>query len=203
MGIIYDPTQDNPVLELAERVSALERMAPAGSTSITTGRFRVASIDGLVVEGQERVTGILVVDGALQVTGTQTVSGTLVIGGGQIINGTFTINGTTTINGNTTYVGDVAVTGTLNLTGTFNVVGGGQIKVGDLTISPSVAAGTGFAAPVRIVLDTPLVEVQSLGVGQSLVVEGNITAPSLPPAPAGSVSNVWRDPDDGQLYKVV
>lgn len=198
-----DPNEDR-YDALARRVEALEKAAPAGFTSITRGTFRVASIDGLLVEGQERVTGILVVDGTLQVTGTQTVSGTLVISGGQIINGTFVINGTTTVNGNSTYVGDVNITGilnitgTTNLTGTMNVTGGGQIKVGDLTIAPTVASGTGIAAPVKIVLSTPLTEVQALGVDQSIV------APNLPIATGtGLPAGVLRLGPGGAIQVVV
>lgn len=177
MGVTHNLNSDNVIQDLLDRVAALERNAPSGHTSVSTGQFRIASIDGLLVEGQERVTGILVVDGTLQVTGTQTVSGTLVVSGGQIITGVFTVNGVTTHNGQTIFVGDVDITGVVNLTGTMNVVAPGQIKVGDLIISPTVADGTGLSAPVKIQLDTPLVEVtQSLGVGQSLVVDGAVTA---------------------------
>lgn len=173
MSRSYNPFRDDLLGELLDRVRVLESNAPTGNSSVSKGAFEIRSIDGLIVEGQARVTGILVVDGTLTVSGTETVTGSLIISGGQIINGTFIINGTTTVNGVSTYVGDVNITGLLNLTGTMHVLGGGQIKVGALTISPTVADGSGLNAPVKIKLDTPLVEVtQSLGVGQSLVVEG-------------------------------
>ena len=159
----------NPLVEFARRIQRLERQAALGFSSITRGSLRVASLEGLIVEGSERVTGILIVDGTLQVAGTQTVSGTLVVTGGEVITGTFTVNGPTTFNGNLTIAGatvitgtfqingattingvtvvngDMDINGTLDLSGTLNVTGGGKIQAGAVVIDGT--SGGRVAAP--------------------------------------------------------
>lgn len=137
------------MIDLFKRVEKLERMAPTGQSSVTSGQFRIASVDGLLVEGQGRVTGILVVDGTLQVTGTESISGTLIVSGGQIITGTFRIDGETTINGHTVFNGPTDIIGALGLSGTLTVKPGGNIdvqngtvKVGTaMTLDPNVSSG--------------------------------------------------------------
>ena len=99
------------------RTRALETQAPVGFTSVTKGRLRVASAEGLVVEGSQRISG------TSTVTGTQTVSGTQAVSGTQ------------------------DVTGALNVSGPQTISGGGTLNVGTLTISPTGPWGSKFAAP--------------------------------------------------------
>jgi hypothetical protein len=155
-----DNLDDDPVADLARRVKILEKGNNLGYSSISEGSLRVASVEGLIVEGSERVTGLLLVDGTLQVTGTESVTGTLVVSGGQIITGTFRIDGETTINGHTvingttdieghtTFNGPTDIIGALGLSGSMTVKPGGGIdvqngtvKVGSMRLDPNVSSG--------------------------------------------------------------
>ncbi len=199
MGKLDDVDED-PYFDLVRRVEKLERAAPTGFSSVTRGTFRIASMEGLKVEGSERVTGILIVDGTLQVTGTETVSGTLVISGGQIINGTFVINGTTTVNGATTFVGDVHITGTATLTGTLAVTGGGQVQIGLMVLSPALSGGGGgISSPVDITVSTP-----KLDVAGALTVDQTVVLSNLPPKFGTGLlpGLLWID-GSGVVYQII
>jgi hypothetical protein len=142
-----DPDAD-PLVELEKRVRRLERGSNLGYSSISEGSLRVASMEGLIVEGSERVSGLLLVGGTLTVTGVESITGTLIVSGGQVITGTFRIDGETTINGHTTFNGPTDIIGALGLSGTLTVKPGGNIdvqngtvKVGSMTLDPNIASG--------------------------------------------------------------
>lgn len=170
-----DNMDEDPLVDINRRLKRLESGNNLGYSAISEGSLRVASAEGLLVEGSERVTGILIVDGTLQVTGSETVSGTLVITGGQVVNGSITNNGTFTntgpfnnsgtfsnsgpfdntgkltqngdadLNGNTRMQGDTTITGTTSLQADLNISGGGKINAGSVVIDGT--SGGRVAAP--------------------------------------------------------
>lgn len=106
------------------------------SASITRGGLRVASDEGLSVEGSAIVSGLL------RVTGTELVNGTLRVTGNFELSGPATISGETTISGNTTISGAVDVTGDLTATGDTDLNGPTTID-GTLTVNgDTTLAGT-------------------------------------------------------------
>lgn len=78
----------------------------------------------------------------------------------------------------------------MTLTGDFMVTAGGRILVGDVVLSE--ANGGSLAAPVQIVINTPLLDlVGGIHVPQGAVFDGGVTASGLQPitksnAPAGA-----------------
>ncbi|MDQ1206608.1 hypothetical protein [Microbacterium sp. SORGH_AS_0862] len=168
--------------EIFDRLKTLETTAPVGFTSITRGALRVASAEGLIVEGSARVSGTLIVSGEETVDGQLTITGTLIVSGNTEISGPTTITGTFGIDGNTT------------LTGNFTVSEGGEI----------VIAG---ATPIRLGANTA--GIAAIGLGASEIRGGDngvvidpgsgaaiATGSSgvriflLPDAPAGAQPNV-------------
>jgi len=128
---------NNELKDLKDRVRRLESASPSGFTSITRGALRVASAEGLIVEGSERVSG------TLRVTGTEIVDGTL------RITGTLTVQGPTTLGGRTTISGDTTVTGRFDVDGPVSIDG-------DLTINgmTKVNGDTTVAGPFHVDGDT-------------------------------------------------
>lgn len=151
---------------LKERVRILEAATPLQDASVTRGRLRVASDDGLVVQQTPtggagiRVTGLQIVDGTLRISGTLegggtfTWTGSLTNNGPLVQNGTWTLAGVGTISGNTTGTGTLTWTGPWNLngtgviagnvtqTGTYQVNSPGTIKVGSaMTLTPATDGG--------------------------------------------------------------
>ena len=156
MGLI-DNMKGDELGQFTRRQRVVETQAPVGFTSVSKGRLRVASTEGLVVEGSQKISGTSSVTGAQTVSGSQTVSGTETLTG--------TRNATGTHN----------QSGAFNLTGSMTVSGGGKITVGSLVIDPAVGAGGGagrFVAPVGIGFSTPLVVVNNLAVLGGLEVDG-------------------------------
>lgn len=157
-----DPNE-GPWVGILQRLSVLERQAKNGFSSITRGSLRVASAEGLIVQGSARVSGALIVSGnesvtgTLEVSGVQHVTGTLIVDGdldvngptnitgATVITGTFQIDGATTINGVTVVNGDMDINGTLDLAGTLNVTGGGKIQAGSVVIDGT--SGGRIASP--------------------------------------------------------
>ncbi len=146
---------------LVGRVARLEAGANLGFSSITRGSLRIASTEGLIVEGSARVSG------SLNVTGTETVSGTLnvvgvLMGNGEIVwtgpasfTGDTDIGGTLDVTGNAKFTANTEIGGTLKVTGTTRleaavtllndliVQGAGKIRVGtSMTLDPNAAAGS-------------------------------------------------------------
>ena len=94
---------------LARQVRALSTQSPLGNSAITSGALRVASAEGLIVQGSARVTGVL--------------------------NG----DGTITWSGPWNLVGDGIITGDTQITGALTVESGGSITAGSLRIDETDA----------------------------------------------------------------
>lgn len=139
---------------LKERVRILETATPLQDASVTRGRLRVASDDGLVVQQTPtggagiRVTGLQIVDGTLRITGTLEGAGTWTWTGPWTLAGAGTISGNTTGTGTLTWTGPWnlngvgTIAGNVTQTGDLNVTGGGSITAGLITIDPSTAGGS-------------------------------------------------------------
>lgn len=119
------------------RLERLESGAMLGNSSITKGRMRF-------------IGGLLRVDsgGRVEIVGTWRFVGNGAITGDVVAEGKWTQNGSWEFNG----PGDIA--GDVDITGDLEVLGGGQIKVGNVLITPGsggkVTVGTGSA---RVVID--------------------------------------------------
>lgn len=114
---------ENEWKELKDRVRKLESGSPTGFTSITRGSLRVASPEGLIVEGSQRVSGTLRVTGTEIVDGTLRITGTLTVQGPTTLGGRTTISGDTTVSGRFDVDGPVTVDGNLNINGTTKITG--------------------------------------------------------------------------------
>ena len=125
-----DPTGADLMRELVKRVRRLEAGSPLGNSSITKGGLRIASQEGLTVEGSARVSGVLAVTGTENVSGTLNVTGPLTVTGATALNGNTTINGTLAVKGAATLENNLTLTGT-----------NGKIRVGAATLGPSAAGG--------------------------------------------------------------
>lgn len=155
-----DNLDQSELERLVRRVEKLERAAPIGFSSITRGSLRVASPEGLIVEGSEKVTGTLDVTGTLTIEGTLNGNGTITwtgpatLSGDATVAGPLHVNGATDINGDTTVKGPFHVQGSTDITGTLAVAGattlsndltvgsGGKISLGGLSLESSpVGAG--------------------------------------------------------------
>lgn len=73
---------EDPLDDLDRRLKRLERGNNLGYSSISEGSLRVASAEGLIVEGSQKIVGVLFGDGAIEWTGTARFSspGTLEAG---------------------------------------------------------------------------------------------------------------------------
>ncbi|VXB32487.1 M23 family metallopeptidase [Pseudoclavibacter sp. 8L] len=109
-----------PIQELKTRVLVVETQAPLGYSSVTDGQIRIASPQGLWVQGEGgiRLDGRMDADGVIDVTGTLTVKGR---DGGT--GGVFTAQGTNTLSGTNLLSGPTRVTGTLDIEGATSVTG--------------------------------------------------------------------------------
>lgn len=123
-----DNLDDSELKLILRRLDALEKASPVGSTSITRGQLRVASTEGLLVEGTAEVSGELNITGVETVDGTLHITGTLDVDGPADIAGTLNVHGTTTIAGATT------ISGATTLGTTLTVNSAGKIVAGNITI---------------------------------------------------------------------
>lgn len=215
-----DNLDDDPLVDLQRRVKILEKGNNLGYSSISEGSLRVASADGLIVEGSARVSGILLVtgtenvDGTLSVSGHLIVSGDMTVSGPTVITGTFRIDGETTINGRTVvngdmdvngksvFNGDMDVNGALDLSGTLTVTGGGKIQAGVVVIDGT--SGGRIAAP-GATLSLVATEITTTGgfrATNNALVEGNLTVLGntiLTLDTTSNPANVYYDEASGQL----
>lgn len=136
MGYLDNPTNmQAEIRDLLRRVRQLETGSPLGNTSITRGVLRVASPEGLVVEGSEKVsgtlevTGTLVLSGTLNGDGTITWTGPLNLQGVTVITGDTTVQGPFHVDGATDINGTLAVKGATTLSNDLNVTTGGGITI--------------------------------------------------------------------------
>lgn len=75
MGSSRRNLKDPKVTDFPKRVSTLETQSPNGFSSVTRGTFRIASDEGLLVEGQAHVTGLLSGTGEIDWSGPGTFTG--------------------------------------------------------------------------------------------------------------------------------
>lgn len=134
MGYLDNPMQGE-LRDLLRRVRQLETGSPLGNTSITRGALRVASPEGLIVEGSETVsgtldvTGTLVLSGVLNGDGTITWTGPTNLQGVTVITGDTTVQGPFHVDGATDINGTLAVKGATTLSNDLNVTTGGGITI--------------------------------------------------------------------------
>lgn len=149
----YTPRPDiiwHELKTLAQQVKQLLTQSPLGYSSITRGSLRVASNEGLIVDGSAKVTGYLVVTGTLRGTGTFEWLGTMNISGAQNVTGPTTFSGSVTVTGEWTQNGvwhlngDGDITGDVGVTGDVTILPGGKLQVGDMIIDPSDGGSVTF-----------------------------------------------------------
>ncbi|PPG25965.1 hypothetical protein C5E10_18010 [Pseudoclavibacter sp. RFBG4] len=178
-------------LELARRVKRHGTQNPAGDTSVTEGTFRVASDEGLIVEGSERITGVWFLDGVGEVTGSLSIfggpdgAGSLFASGTVDFEGVFTAAGKNTLSGENLLSGPTKITGAFEIegatkvTGTFETAEGG-VKLGgpveitdtlDVTAKTKLGGDTTIEGALDISGETTVNA--SLTVKQSLKTEGD------------------------------
>ena len=166
---------DEAFAEIWDRLRKLETTAPTGFTSITRGSLRVASEDGLVVQGSALVTGMFRAVGQimLEALGILTIKGLALLFGSLRVKG----GGDITVEDG----GDMVVDG-----GQILINGGTPIRLG--TNGSGIASITLGASEIRgadngIVLDP--------GVGAAIVTgSSGVRIFLLPDAPAGAQPNL-------------
>lgn len=120
-----DNPNDSMIPEIIRRIRDLETQSPVGFTSVTRGALRVASNEGLLVEGSAKVSGWLIVTGMLKGTGTFDWSGDLLLSGSQHVTGP------------TTFDGSLRVNGPIDVYGAWKLIGNGEIQ-GNVIITGSM-----------------------------------------------------------------
>lgn len=196
---------EGPEKATEKRLQRVERAAPLGYSSITRGGMRIASAEGLTIQGTARTTGTQNIDGTLNGsgsfdwTGPSWMRGAFAIQGSASVSGPLTVSSSATFSGNTSIGGTCTIAGTLNVNGaaTLNstlTVGSGQIRAGDVTITPSGggsvqvgglqidgASGGTIRSGGTIYLDggSPSVRVTGRLSTDGLLVLGKITAAEL------------------------
>lgn len=115
-----------------------------GNTSVT---------GDLDVKGPLDVTGETKLNGKTDIGGNTMVTGDLDVKGPLTVTGATKLNGKTDIGGNTSVTGDLDLKGPLDVAGTMDIMGkstlqndltvqaGGKVKVGGMTLDPTVASG--------------------------------------------------------------
>lgn len=185
---------------MLKEMRALARATPLSNASVGRGRIRMYDNSVLLIE-----------DGNLSVTGTATVTGTLQVAG--------ELNGDGTI----TWSGPVNLNGLTKVTGDMSVEGGGKIKVGSMTIDPSISGGAiAFAngsqvftdgSTIQVYLGNGVVQVSNaeakiqLGGVMVRLTAAGIQMGGLPTRTRANAQNavigtVWSD-TNGNLYRVV
>lgn len=240
--MLVDNLNQGTLNRILARLDKLERGTPMNSSAVGRGGILVhggggITIEngGLVVTGTATITGTLQADGTIAFTGTLTQSGPSTFTGhttmdGPVhINGATDINGATSVNGLTTVTGDFNVNGPMKTTGTLsvegvtslkndlNVTGGGKIRAGNTTISPSTSnggiefiSGGGVGANAGSLVakgagNAGLISdnVASLfaGASQLTVGSGYVQIDGLPTI-TGVTSNLYMDPTTKQVKRI-
>uniref|UniRef100_UPI0012EC1CC1 M23 family metallopeptidase n=1 Tax=Gulosibacter molinativorax TaxID=256821 RepID=UPI0012EC1CC1 len=99
------------------RVRDLEAGSPIGFSSVERGGLRIASDQGLLIEGQGLVTGLFDVTGTLSGSGTLDWSGTSKFTGQTNVVGPLDVSGLSDFTGNMGISGDMDVSGDADFTG--------------------------------------------------------------------------------------
>lgn len=124
-----------PIHEIKTRLLVVETQAPLGYSSVTDGQIRIASPQGLWVQGEGgiRLDGRMDADGVIDVTGTLTVKGR---DGGS--GGVFTAEGTNTLSGKNLLSGPTDITGALKIKGATEITGSLTTSEGGVTLGGPV-----------------------------------------------------------------
>ncbi|WP_424462871.1 peptidoglycan DD-metalloendopeptidase family protein [Pseudoclavibacter helvolus] len=142
-----------PVEEIKTRLDTVETQAPMGYSSVTDGQIRIASPEGLWVEGE----GGIKLDGRMDAQGVISITGllelldgsTLTVKGTASVEGSFTASGTNNLTGTNNLSGPTTVSGTLTGTGDFTLNGvtrlnGNTFITGNSTITGSMTVMSAF-----------------------------------------------------------
>ena len=218
------------IVELERLVHQLLTQTTLGNSSITRGRLRVASNEGLLVQGSQKVEGWLVVTGTERVTGLLEVQGRLVASGAIEFTGPTSIAGATTITGDTDIAGDVSLKGTMSVDGGEIQVKGGDspatlrdgamsFETGGKVEADAASGGVRLAAGSgnKVYVGEGIVAVQLAGGGvmtitptgttisdpNGVMFNASFAISSLPPAPADATPNIWRNPATGTFHQIV
>ncbi|GAA1149095.1 hypothetical protein MOX01_22230 [Microbacterium oxydans] len=112
------------------------------NASITNGRLRIIGGTLRVDSGGSVViVGTLSIDGTTTVTGSFKVTGPWRLEGDGTITGNVVGTGTLTWNGPWNFNGAGNITGNVEMTGNLNVQGAGRVKVGGMTLDPTISGG--------------------------------------------------------------
>lgn len=193
---LRDNLDDDAIKDIIRRIRILENGAPVGFTAITRGQLRVASNEGLLVQGSAKVEGWLVVTGTANVVGTLQGSGAIIWSGPASFSGDTDIGGTLNVGasahftGNTTIGGSLVVNGAAQLNSDL-VLAGGRIVGGGMVIQSGQIAfigggviqesgGSFLISPSSAVLiDGDLIVTDTALIQGGLNVDGHIAADSL------------------------
>lgn len=124
-------SQDKRQIDATRRA---QTASPIGYSSVTRGGLRIASEEGLTVQGSQRVTGRLYVDGYERVGGQLEVSGSLVVSGNADVTGPMAVRGPLTVRGDTTFVGPLRIEGSAAIVGPLRIEGRVDVT-GPMTVS--------------------------------------------------------------------
>lgn len=211
-----DNTNANIFKELFRRLRALETASPIGSSSVTRGALRIASIEGLIVEGSAKVTGLFkgvgtfLWENIFNVTGTATFTGTTNLDGPVDIDGNVALKGDLAVKAG----GSVTVEGTnpVKLGVADNGFPGLQFPAGALTAaSSSIQMQSGNAAIGATDGQASMV-VGAVGMGVNASgtsilgafnTDGIVNMLSLPTVSAtGKTPNLWVD-GNGKVWRLI
>lgn len=143
----------SPLVDLARRIQRLERQAALGFSSITRGGLRIASEEGLVVEGSEKITGTLFGDGSIEWTGTARFSSPGTLEAGDSTFEDVSVTETLDVTAEATFQSSVEIQDTLDVTAAtrlrgvtdmendLNVINAGRVIIGNVTLDPGGAYG--------------------------------------------------------------
>jgi len=183
-----DNPNDSDIAELFRRVRDLETQSPVGFTSVTRGALRIASNEGLLVQGTARTSGTQYIDGRLEGAGTFDWTGPMWLRGSIMLPGNLTGVGTLLwsgpweLRGNGSITGSAAITGTLNVAGatTLNndlTLGTGRIVVGPMVFDRGGAYGGRITAPTLVLDSGSVLGSGTIGATGGLVAfAGGVTA---------------------------
>lgn len=155
----YDNPNDSPIPEIIRRLFELETQSMLGSSSVTRGQTRIASNEGLLVEGSQKVSGWLVVTGTervvgrLEGTGVFDWSGDMYLRGAQHITGDVTFDGSLRVNGPIDVYGPWKFIGNGQILGDVEVLGNGKIRVGNMVIDPADGGSVTFPGGAKVQAD--------------------------------------------------
>lgn len=143
------------IRELKREVRRLQNARPLENSSVTNGRMRfVGGLLRIDSGGRVEIVGALQVDGATVATGTFRIEGPWTFTGNGTISGNVNITGTLTQNGTWAFNGNGTVTGDMNVTG------GGRVKVGTMTLDPSISGGAmTFGNGAQVFTDSTTIQV--------------------------------------------